>query len=150
MKNLPRRVPAAILFVSLILSAPLWLPSLQALAAPTAGVNLNPFEYASAFYILDAGWTSGSLTQQVLAVPQVLAWTPGQKEAAWAAETGFIYGGFRDAETGRIYITEQRNTRRWGMVFKALILIYLFVVLFIGMGWIKRGDYKSQIGRAHV
>jgi len=110
MKNLPRRVPAAILFVSLILSAPLWLPSLQALAAPTAGVNLNPFEYASAFYILDAGWTSGSLTQQVLAVPQVLAWTPGQKEAAWAAETGFIYGGFRDAETGRIYITEQRNT----------------------------------------
>jgi protease-4 len=40
-------------------------------------------------------------------------------------------------------ITEQRSARRWGMVFKALILIYLFVVLFIGMGWIKRGDYKS-------
>ena len=109
MKNLPRRMLAAILFVLLILSAPVWLPSLQALAAPVAGVNSNPFEDASAFYILDAGWTSGSLTQRVLAVPQVLAWTPGHKEAAWAAETGFIYGGFRDAETGRIYITEQRN-----------------------------------------
>jgi protease-4 len=40
-------------------------------------------------------------------------------------------------------ITEQRAARRWGMVFKLLILLYLFVVLFIGMGWIKRGGDKS-------
>ena len=40
-------------------------------------------------------------------------------------------------------IAEQRAARRWGFVFKSLILIYLFAVLFIGMGWIKRGDYKS-------
>ena len=40
-------------------------------------------------------------------------------------------------------IAEQRASRRWGVLFKSLILIYLFVVLFIGMGWIKRGDYKS-------
>jgi len=40
-------------------------------------------------------------------------------------------------------IAEQRAARRWGMLFKVLILGYLFAVLFIGMGWIKRGDYKS-------
>jgi protease-4 len=40
-------------------------------------------------------------------------------------------------------ITEQRAARRWGMVFKLLILLYLFVVLFIGMGWIKRAGEKS-------
>ena len=40
-------------------------------------------------------------------------------------------------------IAEQRAARRWGVLFKSLILIYLFAVLFIGMGWIKRGDYKS-------
>jgi len=40
-------------------------------------------------------------------------------------------------------IAEQRAARRWGILFKSLILIYLFAVLFIGMGWIKRGDYKS-------
>lgn len=110
MKRLSRRALAAIVFVLLILSAPLWLSSLQVFAAPNADVSSNPFEDASTFYILDAGWTTGNLAQRVLAVPQVLAWTPGQKDATWAAETGFIYGGFRDPETGHIYITEQRNT----------------------------------------
>jgi protease-4 len=40
-------------------------------------------------------------------------------------------------------IAEQRAARRWGVVFKSLLLLYLFVVLIVGMGWIKRGDYKS-------
>ncbi len=40
-------------------------------------------------------------------------------------------------------ITEQRAARRWGMVFKMLILLYLFVVLFIGMGWVKRAGEWS-------
>ncbi|MBI4190706.1 MAG: S49 family peptidase [Betaproteobacteria bacterium] len=40
-------------------------------------------------------------------------------------------------------IAEQRAARRWGVVFKSLILIYLFALLFVGMDWIKRGDYKS-------
>src|SRR3972149_3507187 len=40
-------------------------------------------------------------------------------------------------------IAEQRAARRWGVVFKSLILIYLFVVLFVGIGWVKRGDYRS-------
>ncbi len=51
MKRLSRRVIAANVFVLLVLSAPLWLQSLQALAAPNADVNSNPFEDASAFYI---------------------------------------------------------------------------------------------------
>lgn len=41
-------------------------------------------------------------------------------------------------------IAEQRAARRWGIVFKSLLLIYLFVVLLIGMGWVKREDYKSH------
>jgi protease-4 len=40
-------------------------------------------------------------------------------------------------------IAEQRAARRWGVAFKSLLLIYLFAVLFVGMGWIKGGDYKS-------
>lgn len=40
-------------------------------------------------------------------------------------------------------IAEQRAARRWGMLFKLLLLLYLFVVLIVGMGWVKRGDYKS-------
>ncbi len=40
-------------------------------------------------------------------------------------------------------IAEQRAARRWGVLFKSLILIYLFVVLFVGIGWLKHGDYRS-------
>ena len=40
-------------------------------------------------------------------------------------------------------IAEQRATRRWGIAFKALLLLYLFAVLFVGLGWLKRSDYKS-------
>src|SRR5450759_3234777 len=40
-------------------------------------------------------------------------------------------------------IVEQRAARRWGVAFKLLLLVYLFAVLFVGIGWIKRGDYKS-------
>ena len=39
-------------------------------------------------------------------------------------------------------LNEQRAARRWGIVFKSLLLIYLFLVLFVGMGWIKRVDHK--------
>jgi protease-4 len=35
---------------------------------------------------------------------------------------------------------EQRRTRRWGIFFKMLIFIYLFALLFIGMGWIGKKD----------
>lgn len=105
MKNLTSRISAAIVIVLLILSVPLWLPGLQALAAS----NTNPVDETSTFYILDAGWTAGSTTQKVLAVPQVLAWSPGHEEVAWATETGFISGGIHDPKTGHIYITELRN-----------------------------------------
>lgn len=40
-------------------------------------------------------------------------------------------------------VVEQRAARRWGVVFKLLLLVYLFAVLFVGIGWIKHGDYKS-------
>ena len=40
-------------------------------------------------------------------------------------------------------VAEQRAARRWGILFKSLVLLYLFAVLFVGIGWIKRGDLKS-------
>jgi protease-4 len=40
-------------------------------------------------------------------------------------------------------IHEKRAARRWGIIFKSLVLLYLFLLLFIGMGWIKRSDYKD-------
>lgn len=32
-------------------------------------------------------------------------------------------------------IQEQRRSRQWGMFFKMMVLLYLFALLFIGMGW---------------
>jgi len=37
-------------------------------------------------------------------------------------------------------ITEQRRARRWGIFFKLLIFIYLFVVLVIAMGWMGKKE----------
>jgi protease-4 len=40
-------------------------------------------------------------------------------------------------------IHEQRTARRWGVFFKVLLFVYLFALLFIGMGWIGKKDAKS-------
>jgi protease-4 len=37
-------------------------------------------------------------------------------------------------------VDEQRRARRWGIFFKLLIFAYLFVVLFIAMGWLGKRD----------
>lgn len=37
-------------------------------------------------------------------------------------------------------IREQRAARRWGMFFKMMVLLYLFALLFIGMGWFGKRD----------
>ena len=37
-------------------------------------------------------------------------------------------------------LIEQRRGRRWGIFFKMLIFIYLFALLFIGMGWLGKKD----------
>ena len=37
-------------------------------------------------------------------------------------------------------VTEQRRARRWGIFFKFLIFAYLFIVLFIAMGWFGKKD----------
>ena len=37
-------------------------------------------------------------------------------------------------------IGEQRAARRWGMFFKMMVLLYLFAILFIGMGWFGKHD----------
>ncbi|HYC45341.1 MAG TPA: S49 family peptidase [Burkholderiales bacterium] len=40
-------------------------------------------------------------------------------------------------------IQEQRRARQWGIFFKLLLFIYLFVLLFIGMGWVGKKDSSS-------
>src|SRR5258706_12669002 len=40
-------------------------------------------------------------------------------------------------------IAEQRTARRWSMAFKMLVMLYLFIVLFLGMGWLKKAGDKS-------
>ena len=37
-------------------------------------------------------------------------------------------------------IAEQRRARRWGILFKALLFIYLFALLFIGVGWFGKKE----------
>ncbi len=37
-------------------------------------------------------------------------------------------------------IQEQRRARYWGIFFKLLLFIYLFALLFIGMGWLAKKD----------
>lgn len=40
-------------------------------------------------------------------------------------------------------IQEQRRARIWGIFFKLLLFIYLFALLFIGMGWLGKKDTTS-------
>jgi protease-4 len=40
-------------------------------------------------------------------------------------------------------IVEQRRARRWGILFKSLAFIYLFALLFIGMGWLGKKEATS-------
>ena len=44
-------------------------------------------------------------------------------------------------------LQEQRRARRWGIFFKTLTLGYLFVVLFLIMGWIGHGDAGLVTGK---
>ena len=37
-------------------------------------------------------------------------------------------------------IAEQRQSRRWGIFFKLLLFIYLFALLFVGIGWFGKKD----------
>ena len=41
-------------------------------------------------------------------------------------------------------IAEQRAARRWSIAFKLLLLGYLFIVLFVGMGWIRQGEHVAS------
>ncbi|UCH46728.1 MAG: S49 family peptidase [Betaproteobacteria bacterium] len=37
-------------------------------------------------------------------------------------------------------LAEQKRARRWGIVFKSLTFLYLFLLLFIALGWLGKGD----------
>lgn len=43
-------------------------------------------------------------------------------------------------------ISEQRAARRWGILFKMLVLIYLFALLFVGMGLVKKAE-RGALGK---
>jgi protease-4 len=44
-------------------------------------------------------------------------------------------------------IKEQRRARLWGIFFKSLTFVYLFILLFIAMDWIGKG---ADVGRDHT
>jgi protease-4 len=57
----------------------------------------------------------------------------------------------RDAleRLARAALDEQRRARRWGIFFKVLTFVYLFAILFFGLGWIGgRGD--PQLSGRHT
>ncbi len=41
-------------------------------------------------------------------------------------------------------ITEQRRARYWGIFFKVLLFIYLFALLFIGLGWLGKKESAPE------
>jgi len=45
----------------------------------------------------------------------------------------------------RSVLDEQRRTRRWGILFKSLGFLYLFIVLFLALGWL--GSKEKAPGR---
>ena len=45
-------------------------------------------------------------------------------------------------------VNEQRKARRWGIFFKSMTFIYLFILLFIGMGWF--GDNGVTLSKRHT
>ncbi|HEX9672757.1 MAG TPA: S49 family peptidase [Burkholderiales bacterium] len=57
---------------------------------------------------------------------------PGAPEASWERQT--------IEKVALAAITEQRRARKWGIFFKSLLFIYLFALLFIGLGWFARKD----------
>ena len=44
------------------------------------------------------------------------------------------------ANLARDALAEQKRARRWGIVFKTLTFLYLFLLLFIALGWLGGGD----------
>ena len=44
-------------------------------------------------------------------------------------------------------LREQRRTRTWGIFFKMLTFLYLFLLLFFALGWIEDG--KVRISEKH-
>ena len=41
-------------------------------------------------------------------------------------------------------LAEQKRSRRWGIVFKSLTFVYLFLLLFIALGWLGQGEVMQS------
>jgi protease-4 len=57
---------------------------------------------------------------------------PGESATSWERQT--------IEKVALAAIAEQRRTRHWGIFFKLLLFIYLFVLLFIGVGWFGKKE----------
>ncbi len=44
-------------------------------------------------------------------------------------------------------IQEQRRARHWGIFFKVLTFAYLFIILFLFMGWLEKGETALSTGK---
>jgi protease-4 len=67
---------------------------------------------------------------------------PGAPEASWERRT--------IEKVALAAITEQRRARKWGIFFKSLLFIYLFALLFIGIGWFGKKDISPGMHTALV
>ena len=45
-------------------------------------------------------------------------------------------------------LREQRRARGWGIFFKSLTFLYLFILLFVALGWV--GDGKVRLNDKHT
>lgn len=56
----------------------------------------------------------------------------GEPETSWERQT--------IEKVALAAIQEQRRARHWGIVFKSLLFIYLFALLFVGLGWFSKKE----------
>jgi protease-4 len=57
---------------------------------------------------------------------------PGKPGSSWERQT--------IEKVALAAIEEQRHARRWGIFFKLLLFVYLFALLFVGMGWFGKKE----------
>jgi hypothetical protein len=101
---------AAVFAAPILLQNSVNRSSAQEVAAGSSEKITDEISATPPFIVLNGGWITGSnMNQRVLSFPQVLAWSPAQREPLWAAETGFLFGGLVDSQAGRIYVIEQRR-----------------------------------------
>ncbi|MGH2583116.1 MAG: hypothetical protein ACRDFQ_09515, partial [Anaerolineales bacterium] len=103
-----RVLAGAVSLIVLLLTLPFWLPATRSLASEIAPDAQDSVSTVGPIFIWDSGWVTGSTTQRVLEMPQLMAYS-NTNQLDWAIETGFPFGSFYDKVSNRLFIIEQRG-----------------------------------------